>query len=147
MINALKVSAIGAVDVMAIFLENRYKGFQTLKKGTLRKIISDMTKEGQIKTSHKQRYILTGLGVIRALPEIKKALTNDGKFRILVFDIPEKYRYKRDIFRRHIKLLGFQQHQQSVWVSQYDCEKWMQKIINYHEVDNYVSLYIGEHVW
>lgn len=40
----------------------------------------------------------------------------DGKWRIIIFDIPEKLRGKRDLLRRELVGFGFRQLQQSVWV-------------------------------
>lgn len=40
----------------------------------------------------------------------------DGKWRILIFDIPEKLRRYRDFLRTELSSLGFYQLQKSVWV-------------------------------
>lgn len=39
----------------------------------------------------------------------------DGRWRLLVFDIPERIRAKRDFFRKELKDFGFYQLQKSVW--------------------------------
>lgn len=46
----------------------------------------------------------------------------DKKWRIVIFDIPEKYRKIRDQLRITLKSYGFYQLQESVWVFPYDCE-------------------------
>jgi len=46
----------------------------------------------------------------------------DGRWRMIVFDIPEKHRKTRDRLRVVLKALGFYQLQGSVWVYPYDCE-------------------------
>lgn len=43
----------------------------------------------------------------------------DGKWRIIIFDVPEKLRGKRDLLRRELVGFGFRQLQQSVWVYPY----------------------------
>ncbi|MDP2692951.1 MAG: hypothetical protein Q8O88_04900 [bacterium] len=43
----------------------------------------------------------------------------DGRWRILIFDIPEKERFKRSALRRKLNELGLKQLQQSVWVTPY----------------------------
>ncbi len=53
----------------------------------------------------------------------RKKLKKDGKYRIIIFDIPEKEKLKREYFRKGLKCLGFQQLQKSVWVSPYDVFK------------------------
>ena len=46
----------------------------------------------------------------------------DKRWRMIVFDIPEKYRKIRDRLRITLKSYGFCQLQESVWVFPYDCE-------------------------
>lgn len=41
---------------------------------------------------------------------------NDGKLKIVVFDVPEKERRKRAWLREALKMLGFKMLQQSVWM-------------------------------
>jgi transposase len=47
----------------------------------------------------------------------------DGRWRMIIFDIPEKYRKTRDKLRGTLRSLGFIQLQGSVWVYPYDCEE------------------------
>jgi|SRR3989344_9479312 len=46
----------------------------------------------------------------------------DGKWRLLMFDIPEKHKGVREGFREKLKKLGFLQFQKSVWIYPYTCE-------------------------
>ena len=46
----------------------------------------------------------------------------DKKWRILIFDIPERQRILRTQIRRTILSVGFMKLQKSVWVYPYDCE-------------------------
>lgn len=41
----------------------------------------------------------------------------DGKWRVVVFDIPEQRRIIRNLFRRNLKKWGFRPLQKSVWIS------------------------------
>ena len=52
----------------------------------------------------------------------KKPKRWDGKWRMLVFDIPERRRKVRDQTRLTLVNLGFLRLQDSVWVYPYDCE-------------------------
>ena len=47
----------------------------------------------------------------------------DGKWRLVIFDIPEKRRGTRDKIRILVSRLGFLRLQDSVWVYPYDCEE------------------------
>ncbi len=46
----------------------------------------------------------------------------DKKWRVLIFDIPEKRKYLREKIRLTLRAIGFNQLQKSVWVYPYDCE-------------------------
>lgn len=41
----------------------------------------------------------------------------DGKWRVVIFDIPEEKRIIRNMFRRNLKKWGFKHLQKSVWIS------------------------------
>ncbi|MCD6528081.1 hypothetical protein J7K44_00315, partial [bacterium] len=47
----------------------------------------------------------------------------DGKWRLIIFDIPELKRKDRDFLRRELKWIGFVEYQKSVWIFPYDMEK------------------------
>lgn len=47
----------------------------------------------------------------------------DGRWRIVAFDIPEKYHVLRDRVRTILKRAGFVQLQQSIWIFPYACEE------------------------
>ena len=46
----------------------------------------------------------------------------DGRWRMVAFDIPEKYRKGRDSLRWKLKKIGFCEMQKSVLITPYDCE-------------------------
>jgi DNA-binding transcriptional regulator PaaX len=47
----------------------------------------------------------------------------DGKWRMVTYDIPEKYKQKRDILRSRLMQAGFVKVQGSVWVYPYQCNE------------------------
>lgn len=53
--------------------------------------------------------------------QIKKPKRWDGKWRVVTFDIPNKYKRVRDIFRMRLRQLGLYQFQESVYASPYPC--------------------------
>jgi len=89
------------------------------KKGLIRiekknkNIYMFLTKEGEKEAG---RYQLNEM-------YIKKPKKWDKKWRLIIFDIPENHRIKRDLFRGKLKELGFYQLQKSVWVYPYSCQK------------------------
>ncbi len=63
-----------------------------------------------------EQYTLDGL----TLPERPTAW--DGQWRIVLFDVPEKRRQLRAIFRRKLQQLGFVYLQKSSWLYPFPCE-------------------------
>lgn len=62
----------------------------------------------------------------------------DNKWRILIFDIPEITRIKREALRGKLKELGFSMLQKSVWVHPYPCNKELEILrdfFGFKEVD------------
>ncbi|MEK7092944.1 MAG: CRISPR-associated endonuclease Cas2 [Patescibacteria group bacterium] len=83
-----------------------------------------------VKKSGKTYLELTPLGKRRLeLERQKSALEKrakkrwDGRWRMIVFDIPEKHRRTRNQLRNMLRDVGFTQLQASVWVYPYDCEE------------------------
>jgi DNA-binding transcriptional regulator PaaX len=75
-----------------------------------------------------KRYQMTSLGenILRRWQfsdfKIKKPKKWDRKWRVIIFDIPEKKRGKREQIRRLFLQAGLERLQDSVWVYPYDCE-------------------------
>lgn len=53
--------------------------------------------------------------------ELIKPKKWDGRWRAVIFDIPEKYRRLRDVFRMRLRQMGLYLLQESVYVSPYPC--------------------------
>ncbi|SRR3989339_461241 len=67
----------------------------------------------------------------------------DGKWRVLIFDIPTKpkiYNQAREALRGKIKELGFYQIQKSVWVFPYECEDELLFIAEIFGVQKYIEI-------
>lgn len=71
----------------------------------------------------------------------------DGKWRILIFDIPTKlknHNLAREALRSKIKELGFQQLQKSVWIFPFECEDEILFIAELFEVQQCVEIITAE---
>ncbi len=64
----------------------------------------------------------------------------DGKWRIVVFDIPEQKRLVRDLFRRNLKKWGFKHLQRSVWISKRDVFDKLTSYIQELGIEKWVSV-------
>ena len=63
--------------------------------------------------------------------KIQKQKKWDGKWRVVIFDISELTRIKRDGFRGFLKTLGFYPLQHSVWIQPYDCKDEVDLLRNF----------------
>jgi len=71
---------------------------------------------------------------------------SDGKWQMIIFDIPENKRYLRDLLRQKLYLLGYKMLQQSVWISPYDVSKETEKFLRKYSLDSYVRLFLIEEI-
>jgi DNA-binding transcriptional regulator PaaX len=70
----------------------------------------------------------------------------DGKWRIVMFDIPEKRRLARDILRSKLKAWGFTQYQQSVWITKKDCAKLLKDFIRQVGIKDWVKVFEAQEI-
>ncbi len=78
--------------------------------------------------------------------KIKSQKRWDGKWRLVMFDIPVRSKSAREAFRWKLKQLGFVQFQRSVWVFPYPCEDELLFIANFFEVGKYVEIITAEFI-
>ena len=104
------------------------------------------------KTANKKGFVnlaLTKKGRLRALNIQLENLKNkkekwDGKWRMIAFDIPEKYKRERDALRQKLKNIGFRELQKSVFITPVSCKKEMTDFIKFFELEKYVRFGILE---
>ncbi|PIW92928.1 MAG: hypothetical protein COZ87_04120 [Candidatus Moranbacteria bacterium CG_4_8_14_3_um_filter_43_15] len=63
-----------------------------------------------------------------------------GKWRLVLFDIPEKNRLFRDILRGHLQTLKFLKLQYSVFISPHPFEKPILELISLYSAQPYVRV-------
>ena len=113
-------NVIGAMGKMGLI--NPHQKRQGIKKSLTRLI------EGGYVAMEGGKVLLTPRGETYAalLKEggfaVRKPRRWDGKWRIIIFDIPEKKKYKREQIRNMLTALGCTHLQDSVWVYPYDLE-------------------------
>ena len=93
---------------------------------------------------------LTNKGKERALTynldemKIKKPKQWDGKWRIVLFDVPERARKIRDAFRHHLKQLFFFEFQNSVFVHPYDCQDEIEYLTEFYDARKFIRFIIAD---
>jgi len=78
--------------------------------------------------------------------QIKKPKYWDKKWRLVIFDIPEKFKKSRDTFRRWLKSLGFLEFQKSVFIFPYDCQKELDGLIELLNLRHFVRYAVVEYI-
>ncbi len=72
----------------------------------------------------------------------------DKKWRIIIFDIPEKQHKKaRNALRDKLQKLGFYQLQKSVWALPYPCEKEVQFLCDLFGINQFVNIIIADKIY
>lgn len=80
--------------------------------------------------------------------KIDKQKVWDKKWRIVIFDIPEKRgRRGRDAIRTKLQSLGFYQMQKSVWAYPYPCEKEIQLICEIYAINPFVNIITADEMY
>ncbi len=77
---------------------------------------------------------------------IKKPPKWDKKWRIVMFDVPEKLRRLRDSLRLHLHDLGFIELQKSVFVYPYFCDNEIEFIVEFYNARKYVRFILAEKI-
>lgn len=70
----------------------------------------------------------------------------DGRWRIVLFDIPERLKQARDAFRFHMKRLRFHQLQKSAFVTPYECRDELDFLIEFYDLRPFVRLLTVQHI-
>lgn len=120
-----------------------------------RNLIYYLKKKGIIKGFKEEKtngWLLTEKGKEKIL-KIKEKIDlknlkkrKDGKWIMVIFDIPEKEKNKRDFFRWTLQTLGFQMLQKSIWISPHDVLEKVKTLIKNHFLKSYVKLLIIEEI-
>ncbi len=102
---------------------------QPLSDGTIRLVL---TKEGKRQAGFLDIY---GRSI-----RLRKPKKWDGKWRVIIFDIPEDSRIFRNILRQHLYEMEFYQLQKSVFVSPYPYEKPLMELVSLYEAAPFVRI-------
>ena len=132
-----------------------YLGLQKAPSNIKRQAFAEMRRQGLVRVSRDswlaltkkgrkrlQKYTLENLAVTR--PRVW-----DGKWRIVMFDIPRNPRTlnrARDHLRRMLKQLGLVSLQMSVWVHPFPCEEEISYVVELYGLQPYVRLAVAESV-
>ncbi|MFZ2303695.1 MAG: hypothetical protein WAV98_02825 [Minisyncoccia bacterium] len=74
---------------------------------------------------------------------IKEPSHWDGKWRIVMFDVPEKFKKTREALRMHFKNMGFYEFQKSVFVHPYHCAREIEYLMEFYQARKYVRFIVA----
>lgn len=128
-----------------------WTGYRTnLNYSSLYRSVRLLRKKGYIETQKDGRKLLLKLTekgketvILKKLLEDKKW---DGKWRIVIFDIPEKHRKVRNTLRGQLKRWGFIQLQKSVWVTKKDIIIPLKKFVEEVGVSDWVKVFVASEI-
>lgn len=137
-------------------IRNLPKVFRDIERTTLRRIIHEFKYERLVDFRFEKdgsiSVVLTEKGkrfALRYNPDLmtlKKPSRWDGKWRIVMFDIPEKKKAAREAFRKYLAELGFYQMQRSVLGWPYDCKNEIQFLVELFEVRQYTQYVVADEI-
>ena len=111
----------------------------TAKRKSLKTNYYRAIKRGLIEISEEGSPRLTEKGLRKVKPYQPQKLK--GSTLMVIFDIPENERHKRQRLRTLLKELSFRQIQKSVWESRYDHRQYLRAEIAEMHLQEYVKVY------
>lgn len=70
----------------------------------------------------------------------------DGKWRIIIFDIPQSLHKVRNTFRRRLKMANFFMLQKSIFVFPYECDEELEYLCEDLGLSEYVDIIIADSI-
>ena len=126
-ITVAMLSPIGGPKIAKILLKQlRYKikqlrsnAYYLKKRGLIEFVREDVGGITMKITDNGKKYLRT-FDIDNLI--LNRAAQWDGKWRLVIFDVPEKHKKAREALRRKLKDLNFSRLQDSVWVTPFPCE-------------------------
>lgn len=120
------------------------------KETTVRQSLWRLKKQGFIEKK-EGKYSLTRTGRILMQYVVRRSRATsvkwDGKFRVVIFDIPEKERKSRNWLRQELYLLKYQKLQESVFIGKYPLPADLIKDLKRYNIGNYVNYLMVDKVY
>lgn len=117
------------------------------------KLIHNLKQNGYLKTLRakgESTTVLTSKGWDKIftikMKLMDKKIRKDGKWQMILFDIPETKRKDRDLFRKGLQYLGYKRLQKSIWVCNYDTLEETKELIKRYKLKPFVDLLLVDKV-
>jgi phenylacetic acid degradation operon negative regulatory protein len=116
--------------------------------------VSRMMKQGWLQSEKRENrsyYFLTDQGISR-IEEAGNRIFKlnpgewDGKWRVLMYTIPEEKRQIRDELRQELLWSGFGSFSNACWISPNNLEKEVKLLIEKYDISAYVDFFVSEYI-
>lgn len=132
------------------------EGLREIDQQTIDRAVNSLYRTKLISEKHNHdgttTLILNNYGKEKALTynleniKINRPKSWDGKWRIVVFDIPYYLRKSRDSLRFLFKKMGFYPLQKSVFIHPFDCQKEIEFLTEWHKANKYIRFILADSV-
>lgn len=126
-----------------------FRTITTCKTASFYATLNNLVEAGLLRKAvveGKTSFRLTDEGAKRIVPvsklPIKRRRRWDGKFRLLLFNIPEEKRKARDLLRAFLKEIGFGMLHHSVWILPYEITPEISSWLEENEYNRYVMYFV-----
>lgn len=128
--------------------ENEWGKWKQFNLGYLLQTLRRLRKQKLVEIKDingKQQIIITQKGKTRILEysldelEVTKPKAWDKKWRVVIYDIPNRKKYLQELMRETLKNLGFLAIQESVYIIPYPCYKEIEFLREYYYVGPYIK--------
>lgn len=128
--------------------ENEWHKWQQFNLGYLLQTLRRLQKQKLVEIKDingKQRVTITQKGKTRILEyaveelKITQPKTWDRKWRVVIYDIPNRKKYLQELMRETLKNLRFLAIQESVYIIPYPCYKEIEFLREYYHVGSYIK--------
>lgn len=133
--------------------ENNWDSWKQFNQGYLRQTLRRLERQKLVevrKINGKEQITITDTGKTKLLTyslaelEVPKQKNWDKKWRIVIYDIPNKKKRLQKLMRETLKNLGFLQIQESVYINPYPCYKEIEFLRTYYRMDEYIKYLLVE---
>lgn len=120
-----------------------------LDKSAISLALRRLRERGLVEKDHSEGEVifkLTKAGKNKAILMKAEDENWDGRYRIVIFDIPEARRGTRKFLREKLKEWGFVKWQKSVWACKKNCTSQLEEVIKETGIDDWVLVVESAHV-
>lgn len=129
--------------------------YKKLHRQKFAQLIYRLKKNNYIKVQSLQgnrAFILTKRGLSKVLlaqfklDKDKGEKRKDGKWIMVIFDVPEKWKKSRELLRSILWKLGYKMFQQSVWITPYDVSEKTEVLLQEYSLEKFTRLFLIEEI-